>query len=302
MYNLLVDILGEDNVIENEPMSLHTTFRIGGLAKLFATVYSEEELIKVIELLEENNEPYFILGNGSNILVGDKGYNGVIIQLAGAFDTVYIKDENIIAGSGAMLSVVARKAYDESLTGMEFASGIPGTIGGAIVMNAGAYGGEMTDIVNKVRIMFIEEGKADIKTVDVSGMEFGYRTSILKKKNGIVLDVKISLSKGNKEDIKSVMDDLNGKRREKQPLEYPSAGSTFKRPEGYFAAKLIEDSGLKGFKVGTAMVSDKHAGFVVNTGGAKAMEVRELMDKVTDKVKKDTGVTLEPEVIFLGEF
>ena len=302
MLNKLINILGDENVFENEPMSMHTTFRIGGPARYFAVVNSEEDLIKTIKLVREENQEYFVLGNGSNILVSDKGFDGVVLQLSGEFDTIHLSGNNIIAGSGLLLSQVAKTALDNSLAGLEFASGIPGTIGGAIVMNAGAYGSEMKDVVKAVRILWLEPDEPTIETLTLDDLKLSYRYSILKERKGIVLDVKLTLKPGSKEEIKSIMDDLAAKRREKQPLEYPSAGSTFKRPEGYFAAKLIEDAGLKGYKVGTAMVSDKHAGFVVNTGGAKATEVKQVMDHVVHTVNQSTGITLEPEVILLGEF
>ena len=302
MLNKLINILGDENVFENEPMSMHTTFRIGGPARYFAVVNSEEDLIKTIKLVREENQEYFVLGNGSNILVSDKGFDGVVLQLSGEFDTIHLSGNNIIAGSGLLLSQVAKTALDNSLAGLEFASGIPGTIGGAIVMNAGAYGSEMKDVVKAVRILWLEPDEPTIETLTLDDLKLSYRYSILKERKGIVLDVKLTLKPGSKEEIKSIMDDLAAKRREKQPLEYPSAGSTFKRPEGYFAAKLIEDAGLKGYKVGTAMVSDKHAGFVVNTGGAKATEVKQVMDHVVHIVNQSTGITLEPEVILLGEF
>ena len=302
MLNKLINILGDENVFENEPMSMHTTFRIGGPARYFAVVNSEEDLIKTIKLVREENQEYFVLGNGSNILVSDKGFDGVVLQLSGEFDTIHLSGNNIIAGSGLLLSQVAKTALDNSLAGLEFASGIPGTIGGAIVMNAGAYGSEMKDVVKAVRILWLEPDEPTIETLTLDDLKLSYRHSILKERKGIVLDVKLTLKPGSKEEIKSIMDDLASKRREKQPLEYPSAGSTFKRPEGYFAAKLIEDAGLKGYKVGTAMVSDKHAGFVVNTGGAKATEVKQVMDHVVHTVNQSAGITLEPEVILLGEF
>lgn len=302
MLNKLINILGDENVFENEPMSMHTTFRIGGPARYFAIVNSEEDLIKTIKLVKEENQEYFVLGNGSNILVSDKGFDGVVLQLSGEFDTIHLSGNNIIAGSGLLLSQVAKTALDNSLAGLEFASGIPGTIGGAIVMNAGAYGSEMKDVVKAVRILWLEPDEPTIETLSLDDLKLSYRHSILKERKGIVLDVKLTLKPGSKEEIKSIMDDLAAKRREKQPLEYPSAGSTFKRPEGYFAAKLIEDAGLKGYKVGTAMVSDKHAGFVVNTGGAKATEVKQVMDHVVHTVNQSFGITLEPEVILLGDF
>lgn len=302
MLNKLIAYLGEENVYENEPMSLHTTFRCGGPARYFCYVNSEEDLIKTIGLAWEEGTPYFILGNGSNLLVSDKGYDGVIIKLAGEFDVLHTSGNSMVAGSGVFLSQIAAKALEDELSGLEFASGIPGTVGGAIVMNAGAYDGEMKDVVKSVRLLFIDGGKCEIETLSCDEMQFSYRHSILKEKKGIVLAVKMELKKGNSQEIKEKMDDFNGRRREKQPLEYPSAGSTFKRPEGHFAGKLISDAGLKGVSIGFAEVSEKHAGFIINKGGARASEVMQLINYVRDKVLEETGITLEPEVIFLGNF
>ncbi len=302
MLEKLYKLLGEENVLQNEPMSMHTTFKVGGPAEYFAYVSSEESLIKTIELLENEKYPYFVLGNGSNLLVSDDGYKGVILKLIGEFEIIHETSNGLAAGSGNYLSSVAYKAYEDSFTGMEFASGIPGCVGGAILMNAGAYDGEMKDIVESVRVLWIEDCKCRVETVSVTDMNFSYRNSILKSKKGIVLAVRFILQKGSQNSIKEKMEDLNRKRREKQPLEYASAGSTFKRPEGYFAGKLISDAGLKGEHIGQAYVSEKHAGFIVNKGGARAHEIKELMDKVTDIILKKDGIKLEPEVIFLGDF
>ena len=301
MFEKLSKIVGEENILENEPMSLHTTFRVGGPARYFVTVNSETELLVLLKFLKQKSVEYYILGNGSNLLVSDEGYSGVVIQLAGEFDIISVSDNKIIAGSGILLCSVAARAMAEGLTGMEFASGIPGTIGGAVLMNAGAYEGEMKQIISSVRILWIDDaGDFPIENVNCENMKFGYRTSILKERRGIVLAAKLTLEYGDKEKIKEKTDELNGKRREKQPLEYPSAGSTFKRPEGHFAGKLISDAGLKGYSIGMACVSEKHAGFIINKGGARAREIRELIDYVIKVVKEKYDVELEPEIIFLG--
>ncbi len=289
----------EGRFLQNEQMSRHTTFRVGGPASYFVTAENETELREAIAFAKEKKLPYFLLGNGSNLLVSDKGYEGVVIKLGGKFLEVTVEGEKIYAGAAAMLTNVSALALKESLAGLAFAYGIPGTIGGAIYMNAGAYGGEMKDIVESVTILAGE----DIKVVPAKEMAFAYRESILKKGlDGIVLSCVLSLQKGDPEEIQSVMDQNMASRKEKQPLEYPSAGSTFKRPEGYFAGKLISDAGLKGYQVGDAQVSEKHAGFVINRGSATAADVDTLMKDVAEKVFALYGVTLEPEVLRLGDF
>ena len=240
-----------------------------------------------------------MLGNGSNLLVSDSGYRGVIIQMDRNMGDIELKGTEIRACAGALLSSVAAAARKASLTGFEFAGGIPGTLGGAVVMNAGAYGGEMKDVLREVTVM-TKEG--DIRVIPSDRLELGYRTSIIKKAGYLVLEAVISLEKGDPQAIQEKTKELASKRTEKQPLDYPSAGSTFKRPEGYFAGKLIMDSGLRGFRVGGAQVSEKHCGFVINTGGATAKDVKELMDHVIRTVKEKYNITLEPEVKFLGEF
>lgn len=298
--NIIEDLkalVGDNNLIENEPMSKHTTFRIGGKADVFVTPDSDKSLMACVEYVKSNNIPYYIVGNGSNLLVKDKGFRGVIIQLYKGFSDVLVKDDIIVAKAGALLSSVARTALNNSLTGMECLSGIPGTIGGAICMNAGAYGGEMKDIVLETKV--INNGKFEI--IDNISSEFGYRTSRIMRENMIVVETAIKLEKGNKEEIDAKMKKLMSQRNLKQPVELPSAGSTFKRPEGYFAAKLIDESGLRGFSVGKAQVSPKHCGFVVNNGGSTAKEVIELMDKVSQVVYEKFGVKLEPEVRIIGE-
>lgn len=293
------DLLGEEKVRISEPMNRHTTFRIGGPADYFLLPSTAEEVKKILEICKEKELPYFILGNGSNLLVSDEGYCGVIIQLYRNYGEITVEGTNIRAGAGALLSQIASAAKNASLTGFEFAGGIPGTLGGAVVMNAGAYGGEMKDVLKEVTVM-TEQG--EIMTIPAEKLEMGYRTSLVKKAGYLVLEAVISLKAGDVEEIKAIMKDLTEKRVSKQPLEYPSAGSTFKRPEGYFAGKLIMDAGLRGYQVGGAQVSEKHCGFVINKGNATAADVCGLMKDVQEKVQEQFGVTLEPEVKFLGEF
>ena len=299
MLEKLQKMLGEAKVLVNEPMASHTTFRIGGPADYFVMPETVEELANVLKLCKEENTPYFILGNGSNLLVGDKGFRGVVIQLYKNFDGFSVEGTKITAKSGAMLIRVAKEAGKAGLTGLEFASGIPGTIGGAMVMNAGAYGGEMKDVVTSVTVL-TKDG--DIKTLSGDEMNFRYRGSVVEDEGYIVLEAVMELKEGNLEEIQARMDELSVQRRTKQPIEYPSAGSTFKRPEGYFAGKLIQDAELRGYQVGGAQVSEKHCGFVINAGGATAADVMQLMQDVSDKVMEQFGVTLEPEVKRIGEF
>ena len=269
------------------------------LSILKVTPETEEEVAKVIEVCTQENVPYYIVGNGSNLLVSDQGYEGVIIQIYKQMNRVEITENEIHAQAGALLSMIANRAMEAELTGFEFAAGIPGTLGGACVMNAGAYGGEMKEVLETVTVLTRD---GDVKTLTKDELELGYRTSVIAKKDYIVLSAVIRLENGKKEEIKAVMDDLKEKRITKQPLEYPSAGSTFKRPEGYFAGKLIQDAGLRGFQVGGAQVSEKHCGFVVNKDQATAADVMNLMNQVSDKVYEMSGVRLEPEVKRLGVF
>ena len=299
IYEFISTYVPEEDILTEEPMSRHTTFRVGGEAQCFVRISDKEQLKKLIPYLRQVEVPYFILGNGSNLLVSDKGYEGVILQIGNKMNTITVEGTHIRAQAGALLSQIAKCAYDKGLTGFEFASGIPGSIGGGVVMNAGAYGGEMKQVVESVLVMDIQ---GEILELSGESMEFGYRTSIIKNRPFIVLEVCLKLEQGNKERIASDMEELAQKRREKQPLEYASAGSTFKRPEGYFAGKLIMDAGLRGYSIGGAQVSDKHCGFVVNTGRASATDVAEVISEVQERVKDKFGVSLETEVIFLGDF
>ena len=299
MRQKFIEIFGNNRVLFDEPMSQHTTFRIGGPADVFVMPENYEQIREVLRLCKEEKLPFFVLGNGSNLLVSDSGYRGVIIQMDRNMEEIRLDGEEIHACAGALLSSVAVAARNASLTGFEFAGGIPGTIGGAAVMNAGAYGGELKDVLKEVTVMTRE---GEILTIPAEKMEMGYRTSIIKTAGYLVLEAVISLKKGDEEAIRATMKDLSERRTEKQPLDYPSAGSTFKRPEGYFAGKLIMDSGLRGYRAGGAQVSEKHCGFVINAGGATAEDVRSLMDHVIRVVREKYGVTLEPEVKFLGDF
>jgi len=351
-------------IYENEPMSKHTTFRTGGPARRFIDIESVQDLVELLvdgaaetdNAAAENMDvagdtavagdaastgtrsdtcgDIYIVGNGSNLLVSDKGYDGTIVRLGDSFADISVDGDGIYAEAGALLSRVAAVARDNSLTGLEFAAGIPGSVGGGACMNAGAYGGEMKDVCEYVDVLILGDTAADIRevcgtdidelddesnsdaayTLDESGkayrlcriaagdMDFGYRHSIASGGDVIVLGVMFRLMRGDKAEIGARMRELSEKRRSKQPLEYPSAGSTFKRPEGYFAGKLIEDAGLKGRRVGGAMVSEKHSGFIVNYDGATSSDIYELIQIVRDEVKESFGVTLEPEVRILGDF
>lgn len=292
-------VVPTENVREEEPMLEHTTFRVGGPAEVFVTVENQEQLGKVIRYLDVTGWSYFLLGNGSNLLVGDKGYRGVVIRLSGEFAKIRTEGRRVTAGAAAMLSQVSRTALEGGLSGLEFASGIPGSVGGGVRMNAGAYGGEMCQVVESVQVMYKD---GSVLVLDCDTMEFGYRSSVLKDRPYVVMEVCMKLQEGNKEEILHKMNDFAARRREKQPLEYASAGSTFKRPEGYFAGKLIMEAGLGGSSVGGARVSEKHCGFIINDGTATAADVAELIRRVMSAVHERTGVRLEPEVIFLGDF
>ena len=284
-------------LLEREPMSKHTSFRIGGPADLFVQPANEEELWNALHLARQEKVPFFIMGNGSNLLVSDEGFRGMILHTGGMLKDISVEGDVIYAQAGALLSTVAKTALEHGLAGMEFAAGIPGTLGGAVCMNAGAYGGEMKDILLDAEVL-TQEGERLV--LPVEELNLSYRHSVIFEKNYVVLAAHIRLSRGDTAEIKNRMNELAGARRDKQPLEYPSAGSTFKRPEGYFAGKLIQDAGLKGYTVGGAQVSEKHSGFVINRGGATAEEVRFLIRQVQQKVRSQFGVELEPEVRMLG--
>ena len=285
LYSSLCTITKEENILRDEPMCRHTTFRVGGPADYFVTPQSVEEIRGILAVCRKENVPYYIVGNGSNLLVGDGGFR--------------VEGERVTAQAGVLLSKVASAAYNASLTGLEFAAGIPGTLGGAVRMNAGAYGGEMKQVLESA-VVLTQEG--ELLTIPVEELGLAYRTSVVEKKDYVVVEATLRLKKGDQAAIREVMDDLKQRRVTKQPLEFGSAGSTFKRPEGYFAGKLIEDAGLRGFRIGDAQVSEKHCGFVINRGNATAAQVCELMQEVVKKVKETSGVTLEPEVKRIGEF
>lgn len=295
----LEQILGKEQILREEPMRLHTTFRIGGPAQFFVIPRTQEEAAAAVCLCRSEGAPYYIIGNGSNLLVSDKGYRGVVIQLFKEFSDINIEGTRIRAQAGASLAKIAAEALRAGLAGFEFAAGIPGTLGGACIMNAGAYGGEMKDVLLAVTVL-TKDG--EIREIPREELDMGYRTSRASREGWIVLGAAIELARGDEKEIRAKMEDLKQRRTDKQPLEYPSAGSTFKRPEGYFAGKLIQDAGLKGLRVGDAMVSEKHSGFVVNCGNATAADVDGLIRLVQEKVREDSGITLEPEVRRLGEF
>lgn len=300
----LNEILEADQIKRDEPLSNHTTFRMGGNADFFVMPKTDKEIVSLMELCKEQKVPFYVLGNGSNVLVGDKGYRGMIIQIGKKMDYIEIEatqnsQKKVTVGAGISLARMAKAIAKEGLTGFEFASGIPGTLGGAVTMNAGAYGGEIKDCILWAKVID-EEGQ--MLCLKKEELELGYRTSIIQTKSYIVVEAAFLFESGNVDEIEGKMTELNRQRVEKQPLNYPSAGSTFKRPEGYFAGKLIQDSGLAGYRVGDIMVSDKHCGFVVNVGEGTAKDVRQLIDDVARIVYEKYQVKLEPEVRFLGEF
>lgn len=300
VIKLIAETVGMSAVSVNEPMSRHTTFKIGGPAELMIEPGSPRQLLAVVRQLKKFDIPYFVMGNGSNLLVGDKGIKGAVIKISNSMSACEVNDCTIDAQSGIKLSRIANTALNNSLSGLEFASGIPGTLGGAVFMNAGAYGEEMKDIISEVT--YIDTEKEEIVTIAGNMCKFGYRKSIFSESNSIVTGAKLTLTEANAEDVKSKMNELTKRRCEKQPLDKPSAGSTFKRPEGYFAGALIQDSGLKGCRVGGAEVSQKHSGFIINVDKATAEDVRGLIKKVQDEVYSKFGVKMEPEVRFVGEF
>ena len=283
-------------VYQQEPMKKHTTFRVGGPADLYVCP-KKQELPVILGLAKKKGLAVTVIGNGSNLLVGDKGYRGVILQIFKKMNQIRVEENKIYAGAGALLSKVAATALSESLTGFEFAGGIPGTLGGGVAMNAGAYGGEIKDCIVSAKVLTKEGERVVLKKED---LQLSYRNSVILQKGYLVLEATFSFAKGNPAEIQEEIKELNKRRREKQPLEYPSAGSTFKRPEGYFAGKLIEDAGLRGYRVGDAQVSEKHCGFVVNRGEATAKDVAQLISDVQNRVMDEFGVKLEPEVRMIG--
>ena len=301
----LKNTLVKSEISFDEPMKKHTTFRVGGNADIYVSV-ADGELRDVLALCNEAKIPFTVIGNGSNILVGDGGIRGVVIEMGNLYAGIEVLDETpegevfVGACAGAMLSSLSSFAASRGLTGLEFASGIPGTVGGAVTMNAGAYGGEIKDVIVEAQCMDPATGERVFLKRDE--LNLGYRHSVVMERPIIVTSAEFLLKKGDKAEIEAHIEDIKQKRIEKQPLNFPSAGSTFKRPEGYFAGKLIEDAGLKGFSVGGAEVSEKHAGFVINKGGATAADIRALIEAVSDRVFEASGVRLEPEVRFVGMF
>lgn len=293
----LMQVLKPQNVKIDEPMKLHTSFKVGGAADILVEPETSEEVQKVIELCTDNKIPYYIIGNGSNLIVKDGGIRGVVIKLS-RLKSIKVEGEKIIAESGITLAAVAREALKNNLEGFEFASGIPGSVGGAINMNAGAYGGEMSQVVESALVI---NGDGKIIKILKEGLDLRYRHSIIMDQNYVVIEVTFKLAQGDYNNIKDKMDDLAKRRKDKQPLEYPSAGSTFKRPEGYFTGKLVEESGLKGITVGGAQVSEKHAGFVINKGDATAKDILDLIELVQKTVRDKFNVELQTEVLIIGE-
>lgn len=301
--NAIMEIIREyvpqENIHLNEPMAAHTTFRVGGPAECMVEIEDAGQLAKLLRYMNQVECPFTVVGNGSNLLVSDKGYQGVILLIGKKMSEIRVEGNRIYAQAGASMAQIASAAQKSGLTGLEFASGIPGTVGGGVVMNAGAYGGELAQVVKEVHVISIE---GEELCLDNDTMEFGYRRSILRENPFVVTEIVTELQPGDPGQIKAKMDELAAKRREKQPLEYPSAGSTFKRPEGYYAGELIMKAGLRGFQIGGARVADKHCGFVVNMGNATAADVMDVICEVQSRVKECFGVNLEPEIVFLGNF
>lgn len=297
-YNKLKMIVPEEEILLDEPMKKHTTFRIGGNADMFVSP-KLSQLSQIMALAKEYSIPVTIVGNGSNLLVGDKGIRGLVVCFSKPAEEIHVEGTTMTIGAGTLLSKAASEAASRGLSGLEFAAGIPGTLGGAMVMNAGAYGGEMKDVTISAKVLTLQ---GEILELDAKELELSYRHSCIPEKGYIVLSATVSLTPKEESEIRAEMEDYKNRRVEKQPLEYPSAGSTFKRPEGYFAGKLIQDANLKGYTVGGAQVSEKHSGFVINIGNATAQDVLTLIKDVQDKVNEQFQVTLEPEVKMIGEF
>lgn len=298
LKNKLAGVIEEEDIITDADMREYTSFKAGGRADLLLLPKDVNVLKAVLKLFADEGTEFMVMGNGTDILIKDGGYRGVIVKMGDAFAGIEANGNEIICGGGALLAAVSRRALAEGLTGMEFASGIPGSVGGAVFMNAGAYGGEMKDILDHVDVI---SGSGEERTISCEDLSLGYRQSVIQETGETVLRVVIRLEHGDKEEISARMKELGERRNEKQPVNYPSAGSFFKRPEGYFAGKLIQDSGLKGLSVGGAKVSELHSGFIINTGGATASDIVELMHLVQAKVMEDAGVMLEPEVRIIGE-
>ncbi|MCH5344582.1 MAG: UDP-N-acetylmuramate dehydrogenase [Acetatifactor sp.] len=292
----LRELVPEEDIHMQEPLAGHTTFRVGGPAECLIAIESDEQLRKLQRYLRMVDIPFFVLGNGSNTLVRDAGYSGIILQVGKKMSSIRVDGDCIVAQAGALLSQVAKEALEHGLTGLEFASGIPGTVGGAVVMNAGAYGGEMSQVVTDVTVL---NSEGEILVLDNATMEFGYRYSTIRHQPFVVTNVSFQLKAGDQEQIRTKMEELAARRREKQPLEYPSAGSTFKRPEGYYAGELIMKAGMRGFQIGGARVSDKHCGFIVNVGNATAADILDVIAEVQERVKERFGVALEMEPVVL---
>lgn len=304
IYNKLVRILPKERILIEEPMAKHTTFRIGGPADFYISASSIDEVKHVVQVCKEEDEPYYVIGNGSNLLVGDQGFRGVILQIGNKMmeiDMMHTPDQKlrVVAQAGILLSKLSMSVTNEGYRGLEFAAGIPGTLGGAVTMNAGAYGGEIKDDIVSATVL---DQEGNVLVLNKEELQLSYRHSIVLENSYVVLEAVFELEPGNKEESLGLIRELNGKRKEKQPLEYPSAGSTFKRPEGHFAGKLIMDAGLRGYRVGDMAVSDKHCGFVINLGHGTAKEAKQLIEEVTHVVKETFDVTLEPEVRMIGEF
>ncbi|MBR4027763.1 MAG: UDP-N-acetylmuramate dehydrogenase [Lachnospiraceae bacterium] len=297
-YEKLTELLPKEEILCNEPMKKHTTFRIGGNADVFVSPCISK-VPNILALAKSYEIPVTIIGNGSNLLVGDNGVRGLVLAFAKSAEEIQVNDNQMTIGAGTLLSKAAKEAATRGLSGLEFAAGIPGTLGGAMVMNAGAYGGEMKDIVVSAKVL---TPQGDILELTPEELELSYRHSCIPEKKYIVLQATVRLTPKEESEIRAEMEDYKSRRIDKQPLEYPSAGSTFKRPEGYFAGKLIQDAGLRGYRVGGAQVSEKHCGFVINRGDATAKDVLQLIADVKEKVYEQFGVMLEPEVKMVGEF
>lgn len=296
IYDKLLMIVPQEQILKDEPMKLHTSFKVGGNAEYFVKAKNINELKEILKYVKEDKIPLFIIGNGSNLLVKDNGVKGIVLKLD--FDDYKVEDDVITVQAGMAVSRLSRKALENNLSGLEFLCGIPGTIGGAIKMNAGAYGSEMKDVV--IESTYIDkDGK--IYTINNEEHKFDYRKSIFSKNDWIVLETKVKLTKSTNEEIISKMNEFTKSRIEKQPTNYPSAGSTFKRGNGFITAKLIDDAGLKGYKIGGAMISDKHAGFIVNTGNATAKDILQLIDIIKEKLIKEFNVEVELEILVIGE-